>query len=185
MRSPILFLVFNRPETTRRVFETIRAARPPKLYVSADGPRAGRAGEPQRCDEARRIATSVDWPCEVKTLFRDANLGCKMGVSTGISWFFDQEPEGIILEDDIVPLPSFFDYCDELLARYRDDERVAMISGCNPIANDFRVDESYFFARFCGIWGWASWRRAWRHYDVNISAWPAWRAESRLKNIGD
>jgi len=185
MISPVLFLVFNRPETTRQVFSAIRASRPPKLYVAADGPRPTRAGERERCSEVRRIATSVDWPCEVKTWFRESNLGCKMGVSGGISWFFEQEPEGIILEDDVLPMPSFFDYCDDLLARYRHDERVMMISGCNLVADRFRVKESYFFARALNIWGWASWRRAWRYYDVRMSAWPAWRDGGGLKRLAD
>ena len=108
MRSPVLFLVFNRPDTTRKVFEAIRAAQPPKLYVAADGPRKNRDGERERCDEARRIATAVDWPCELKTLFRDENLGCNLGPSMGISWLFENEEEGIILEDDVLPLSSFF-----------------------------------------------------------------------------
>jgi len=183
MISPVLFLVFNRPETTRRVFAAIRAARPPKLYVAADGPRPDRAGELRRCSEVRRIATSVDWPCEVSTLFRESNVGCKMAVSSAISWFFEREPQGIILEDDVLPMPSFFGYCDELLTRYRDDERVMMISGCNLIADRFSVDESYFFARSCHIWGWASWRRAWRHFDIRIPAWPAWRDSGGLKKL--
>ena len=110
MRSPILFLIFNRPDTTQEVFNAIRNARPPRLYVSADGPRADRQGEEELCNKARQIATNVDWPCEVITLFRAANLGCKHGVSSGITWFFEQEEEGIILEDDIIPLPSFFQY---------------------------------------------------------------------------
>jgi len=183
MTSPVLFLVFNRPGTTRQVFEAIRAARPPRLYVAADGPRPGKAGEIERCNEVRRIATSVDWPCEVRTLFRDANLGCRMGVSGGISWFFEHEPEGIILEDDVLPMPGFFDYCDELLARFRDDQRVTMVSGCNLVADAVRVDDSYFFARSCHIWGWASWRRAWRHYEVYMPAWPAWRDGGGLKAV--
>src|SRR5688572_20906804 len=103
---PVLFLVFNRPDTTARAFEAIRSARPARLYVAADGPRVGRAGEAERCAEARRIATAADWPCEIRTLFRDRNLGCRLGVSTAIDWFFEHEQEGIILEDDCVPSPS-------------------------------------------------------------------------------
>ena len=114
MRSAVLFLVFNRPVTTQQVFEAIAAARPPRLYVAADGPRAGRPGETELCAEVRRIATAVDWPCEVRTLFREENLGCRRAVSGGINWFFEQEEEGIIIEDDVLPVPSFFDYCDEL-----------------------------------------------------------------------
>jgi len=183
MRSAVLFLVFNRPVTTRRVFEAIRAAKPPRLYVAADGPRQDEEGETERCADVRRIATNADWPCEVKTLFREDNLGCKLGVSGGISWFFEHEEQGVILEDDILPLPSFFDYCDELLDRYRHDERVGLISGCNVIAKRFTSQDSYFFSRYPHIWGWASWRRAWKHYDVNMQAWPEWRDGGGLKSV--
>jgi hypothetical protein len=185
VRSPILFLVFNRPDTARQVFEAIRAAKPPRLYVAADGPRPDREGEADRCAEARRIATSVDWPCEVESLFQDRNLGCRLGPVTGIDWFFRHEEEGIVLEDDILPLPSFFAYCDELLERYRDDERVGVISGSNLISERVTPQDSYFFSRYINIWGWASWRRAWRHYDVDVRAWPAWRDHGGLKSISD
>ncbi len=183
MRSPVLFLVFNRPESTRRVFESIRRARPPRLYVAADGARGERVGERARCEEVRRIASVVDWPCTVNTLLRDRNLGCKQAVSTGISWFFSHEEEGVILEDDVLPDESFFGYCDQLLERYRDDERVAQISGCNLIADRYRCRESYFFSRYAHIWGWASWSRVWRHYDVGMTAWPQWRESGGLEAL--
>ena len=131
-------------------------------------------GEANACAAVRRIATAVDWPCELHTLFRDWNLGCKAGVSSAITWFFQNEEQGIILEDDVLPMPSFFRYCDELLDRYREDERIAMISGCNLIANRFTPRASYFFSSYNHIWGWASWRRAWRHYDVRMSGWSEW-----------
>jgi hypothetical protein len=184
VKSPVLFLVFNRPATTRRVFEAIRAACPRKLYVAADGARPDRPSEARSCEEVRAIATAVDWPCEVRTLFRERNLGCKLAVSGAITWFFEQEPEGIILEDDVLPLPTFFAFCDELLDRYRHDERVAMISGSNLVANHFHARESYFFSYHCNVWGWATWRRAWRHYDVTVSDWPAWRDGGGLQKIG-
>ena len=183
MRSAVLFLVFNRPDTTQQVFEAIRAARPLRLYIAADGPRASRPDEAERCADVRRIATKVDWPCEVKTLFRDQNLGCNKGCVGGISWFFKNEEEGIILEDDVLPLPSFFAYCDELLERYRHDERVAMISGCNTISRRFTPKESYFFSRYSLFWGWASWRRAWQRHDVTMKGWPVWRDRGGLANL--
>lgn len=171
MRSAVLFLVFNRPDTTRRVLESIRQARPPRLYVAADGPRMARAGEAQRCAEVRALASAVDWPCEVRTLFRDENLGCRRAVSGGISWFFEHEAEGIIVEDDCVADPSFFAYADELLARYRDDPRVMCVSGDNFISGSWRPEASYYFSQFVHIWGWATWRRAWSLYDAEMNGW--------------
>lgn len=161
----ILFLIFNRPDTTARVFEEIRRARPARLYVAADGPRAHREGEAERAAEARRIATAVDWPCEVQTLFREENLGCRRAVTAAISWFFEQEEEGVILEDDCLPDPSFFGYCAELLERYRHDERVMLIAGDFSTPFEFPADQSYVFSRFALLWGWACWRRSWRYYD--------------------
>jgi hypothetical protein len=183
MRSAVLFLVFNRPETTKKVFAAIRAAKPPKLYIAADGPRSDRPSDKEACEEVRAIATAVDWPCEVKTLFREHNLGCKIGVSTGINWFFENEEEGIILEDDVLPLPSFFPYCDELLAKYRDNDRVWMISGSNLISDQIDPQTSYFFSRNALIWGWASWRRAWQHYDVHLQDWPKLKQEEWLGRV--
>lgn len=183
MNAAVLFLVFNRPDTTRRVFEAIRAARPSRLYVAADGPRASRPDEAARCTLVRQIATAVDWPCEVKTLFRDENLGCRHGVSGGIDWFFDQEEEGIILEDDVLPQPSFFPYCEALLSRYRNDASVSMISGCNLLGPSHQAAASYFFSRYMHIWGWASWRRAWTHYDVDMGGWPGSESAAKLDRL--
>ena len=127
--TPILFLIFNRPDTTRIVFNRIREIRPERLYVAADAPREGRAKEIVLCEEARRIIDDVDWPCEVKTLFRDRNLGCKQAISSALTWFFEQEERGVILEDDCLPDLSFFPFCEELLERYKDDERIGHIGG--------------------------------------------------------
>jgi hypothetical protein len=183
MRSPVLFLVFNRPAPTARVFEVIRAARPPRLYVAADGARANRAGEAERCEQTRKVATTVDWPCDVRTLFRDHNLGCKQAVSQAIDWYFEHEPEGVILEDDCVADPSFFPYCDELLERYREDERIALISGDNFQFGRTYGDASYYFSRYVHIWGWASWRRTWRHYDRDAGQWPAFLEAGGLRKV--
>jgi len=181
----MLFLIFNRPETTAKVFEVIRACRPPKLYIAADGPRPDVAGELEKCRQAREFSLQVDWPCDVSTLFREVNLGCKHAVSTAISWFFKHEPEGIVLEDDCLPDPSFFRYCDELLAYYRDDERIFSISGSYLSGDHFQSMESYFFSRHFRVWGWASWRRAWECYDIDMRDWPRIRKSSTLKMIGD
>lgn len=183
VNAPVLFLIFNRPTTTRRVFQAIRQARPAKLYVAADGPRPDRPDEGARCAEARRIATSVDWPCEVKTLFRETNLGCKMGVSGGINWFFEHEEEGIILEDDCLPHSDFFRFCDELLKRYTNDERVAVVTGNNFQGGQTRGAASYYFSKYNHVWGWATWRRAWRHYQGDLPFWPEWRSSTEWRQL--
>ena len=180
MKSAVLFLIFNRPETTIRAFEKIRAAKPPKLYISADGPRGDRPDELMRCEEARKIALGVDWPCEVKTLFRERNLGCKIGVSSGIDWFFQNEEEGIILEDDVLPMPSFFTFCDEMLERYRSDTSIGMITGSNLVSKRLSLDASYFVSHVPLIWGWATWRRAWQQYDVSMTDWPKWSKSAQM-----
>lgn len=168
MTSPILFLIFNRPDTTQRVFEEIRKARPPRLYVAADGPRQSRIGEKKLCEQARAIIYKVDWPCAVKTLFRDENLGCGKAVSQAITWFFDHEEEGIILEDDILPHPDFFPYCDELLEKYRDDDTVGIISGHNSVGYPLNRETTYGFFTIPRIWGWATWRDRWYKYDYDL-----------------
>jgi len=179
-RSPVLFIVFNRPDVTAKVFDAIRAARPAKLYVSADGPRRNRPDEDTRCREVREIASKVDWPCELRTKFNDDNLGCKEGVVGGLNWFFEHEEEGIILEDDCVPTPDFFRFCDTLLSRYRHDSRVRLISGTNLQHGQRRGDASYYFSRLSHIWGWASWRRTWRDYNKNLSQFSADEIESAI-----
>lgn len=185
IKSPVLYLVFNRPEATIKTFQSIRKARPSRLYVAADGPRPDQPGEDKLCESVRQAVNALDWPCELKTLFQDKNLGCKNAVSSAITWFFEQEAEGIILEDDVLPDPSFFRYCDELLDRFRDEDQIMMISGdCFPGKN-IRMEESYFFSRYAHIWGWATWRRAWEKYDLNLSKWPQLKEENWLHRLGD
>jgi len=176
LQTAVLFLVFNRPDTTAQVFEAIRKAKPPRLYVAADGPRANREGEAERVARVREIATAVDWPCEVKTLFREGNLGCKHAVSGGITWFFEHEEQGIILEDDCFPDPSFFRFCESLLQRYASDERVAVVTGDNFQNGQHRGEAgaSYYFSKYNHCWGWATWRRAWQQYQGDLPFWPEW-----------
>ncbi|HXA01675.1 MAG TPA: hypothetical protein VNW99_06790 [Cytophagaceae bacterium] len=164
--TPILFLIFNRPETTLKVFEQIRKMKPKYLFISADGPR--NKAEEERCMLTRSVKDKVDWPCDVKLRYDDKNLGCKYGVSTGITWFFDQVEEGIIIEDDCLPDLSFFRYAEELLAKYSNDERVMHVGASNFQGKDFKTEDSYYFSLYNHIWGWASWRRAWKHYNVNL-----------------
>jgi hypothetical protein len=184
MNSPVLFLIFNRPDKTALVMKAIRAASPPRLYVAADGPR-DRQGEAQRCEAARQIATGVDWPCEVHTLFRDHNLGCRRAVSGAITWFFRCEEEGVILEDDCVPCNSFFTYCTELLGRYRFDMRIMCVSGDNLQRDNTRVQYSYYFSRYTQMSGWATWRRAWQLYDFEMRSWPEFRDSGMLEAWSD
>lgn len=174
LNTPLLFLVFNRPDTTREVFESIRRVKPLHLYIAADGPRLNRQGESELVSEVREIVNAVDWPCKVNTLFRRENLGCKLAVSEAISWFFENEEFGIILEDDCLPSPDFFPYCEELLHRYRDNDQVFAVTGNNFQDGIRRGESAYYFSRYFHCWGWASWRRAWKTYDVNMSYWPDW-----------
>lgn len=169
---PIIFIIFNRPDTTRQVFETIRAAKPEKLLVVADGPRTNRPGEAEKCAATREIVNEVDWDCEVQKNFSDTNLGCRLRVSSGITWAFDQVDKAIILEDDCVASTSFFQYCAELLDRYESDERIMMISGDNHLFGRATTSDSYYFSRYAHVWGWATWRRAWAKYDLNMTHWP-------------
>jgi len=168
LTSPVLFLIFNRPETTQQVFSAIRKAKPPRLYVAADGPRSDYPNEDEKCEHSRKIATNVDWDCEVKTLFRDQNLGCRLAVSQAISWFFENEPEGIILEDDCLPSQSFFWFCQELLEDFRNDKQVGAICGFYSNELDYKPSASYFFSRYMRVWGWAGWRRTFEEYDSHL-----------------
>lgn len=182
-KSPVLFLVFNRPDTTKSVFEAIRQARPPRLYVAADGPRSDRPGEAEKCEEARRIATAVDWDCEMKTLFRETNMGCGPAVKASIDWFFGNEEAGIVLEDDTVATRGFFAFCDELLFKYQYDDRVAMIAGTNHIGYK-PTYASYLFSKNKACWGWATWKRSWNNMDFAMSWRNSQQAQCILNNMG-
>jgi hypothetical protein len=185
LNTPVALLIFNRPDTTERVFNAIAKARPPKLLVVADGPRPQREGEAELCVQTRAIINRVDWDCEVITEFADSNMGCKRRVASGIDWIFEQAEEAIILEDDCLPDPSFFRYCEEMLTRYRDNERVGMVSGGNLQFGRQRGSASYYFSKYTHIWGWASWRRAWKHYDRDLTLWPAFRDQGLLTQLFD
>jgi len=183
-QTAVLLLVFNRPRTTREVFAVLRRIKPARLYVAADGARPDRAGEEDLCAEARAIATDVDWDCEVRTLFRDENLGCGRGVAEAIDWFFAHEEQGIILEDDCLLAESWFPFVEELLDRYRDDERITCLSAMHLHLDDHRPAHIYYFGIHALTWGWATWRRAWAHYDHSMARWPEVRDTPWLRRLG-
>jgi hypothetical protein len=179
---PVLLLIFNRPDLTALVFEKIRQVRPAQLFIAADGPRADHPEEAEICLQTRAVVDAIDWPCEVNTLYREQNLGCKKAVGEAITWFFEHVEEGVILEDDCLPHPTFFRFCAELLEHYREDDRIAMISG-NTFYNSYSRKTSYYFYWLIHIWGWATWRRAWRDYDDKLQRWPALRNTSWLDRM--
>lgn len=183
LKTPVVFIIFNRPETTRRVFAEMAKARPPKLLVIADGPRSDHPDEAEKCAVVRAIIDGVNWDCEVLKNYSDVNLGCKRRVSSGLDWVFDTVEEAIILEDDCLPHPTFFRFCEEMLEKYRDDERIAMISGDNFQFGRKRRGYGYYFSRYPHIWGWASWRRAWDNYDVDMKLWPKIRDGGWLEDL--
>lgn len=189
LTPPILFLVFNRPDKTRLAFERLRAARPSRLYIAGDGPRDDHPTDTEACAQTRAIADDIDWPCNVQTLFQDQNLGCRQGVTTALDWFFDHEPEGIIVEDDILLDPSFFPYAAEMLERYRDDPKVMTIGAANVLQH---VDpseycpegHSYVFSIQPQIWGWAGWRSTWELYDRTFDDLESAQSIAALKARG-
>ncbi len=177
---PVLLLVYARPNTTQLVFEQIRVARPQKLYIAADGPKPDTT---DKCTAVKNLVTKIDWACEVKTLFRKQNLGSKNAVIEALTWFFDQEEYGIILEDDCLPNQSFFPFCRAMLDRYKDDQRVMHISGTNLQFGRKRGDASYYFSNIPSVWGWAGWKRTWELYDADMKLFPKFKESGMIKNI--
>lgn len=182
-QSAVLFVVFNRPEQTQQVFERIRHTKPARLYISADGPRERNSSDERLCKATRAIVNQVDWPCKVQTLFNDKNKGCRLAVSAAISWFFAQESEGIILEDDCLPANSFFMFCDTLLEKYRNDTRIRHITGCNLQFGKKWGSGSYYFSNRTHVWGWAGWRRVWDEYDINLKPYDLATVKQNMLNI--
>lgn len=166
--TPILFIIFNRPNETLQVFNKIRQVRPKYLFVAADGPRENKVDDFQRCENTRNVLKNVDWNCEVMTLFNDQNLGCGKAVSSAIKWFFTNVPEGIILEDDCLPHPDFFKFCETLLEKYRYELRIMHIGGRNNLPDSINIKYSYYYSAYNHIWGWATWKRAWDLYQYRI-----------------
>ena len=168
--TPILFIIFNRLDTTKIVFEKIKEIQPKHLFIAADGARENKEGEKEKCEYIRKwVLDHIDWDCEVKTLFQEKNLGCGLAPATAITWFFEHVEEGIILEDDCVPHPDFFVYCEELLEIYSDNQKVAVIGGDNFQDGKIIGNASYYFSKYSYTWGWATWRRVWKDYQFDLS----------------
>jgi hypothetical protein len=171
--EPVLVMAFNRPDHLTVLLRRLAEVKPERIFIAVDGPREHRVDEAAKVQACRELVSTIDWPCEVSTLFQERNLGCGLGVSTAISWFFEHVERGIILEDDVIPDPSFFGFCTELLERYESDERVFAVTGCNFVPASAQSDPqaAYRFSRVAHIWGWATWRRSWRRYSLDIAGW--------------
>lgn len=179
LKTPILLIIFKRPELTRQAIKAIKAAKPTVLLVAADGPRSD--AERELCEATRRVIAEVDWDCEIRTNFSEKNLGCGIRVYTAIDWALSQFEDVIILEDDCVPDPSFFSYCESLLDYYRHDNRVMHISGNNFQTRQPTTKNGYYFSKYTHAWGWATWRRAWRHFDWSLKDWPELKQAGLVK----
>jgi hypothetical protein len=183
LKTPVIFMVFKRPDTTEKVFEVIRQAKPPKLLVIADGARSHKVGELEKCAAVRSIIDRVDWECKVFKNYADANMGCKHRISSGLDWAFSLVEEAIILEDDCLPHPTFFRFCEEILEKYRNTEPVMMVCGTN-ILGEWKSDhQSYCFSHYSTCWGWATWRRAWQHYDIDMRLWLKPEGKEKIQKI--
>jgi hypothetical protein len=185
LKTPVLLLIFNRPDRTQELFNVIRKVKPAELYIAADGARAYKQEDLEKCRQARDVVNQVDWDCRVQTLFRDENMGCRRAIASAINWFFDNVEEGIILEDDCLPSESFFRFCEELLGKYRHDQRIMQISGNNYLFGKKQFNESYYFSKLNGCWGWATWRRAWKHFDGNMPGFAYFKRENLIANYID
>ncbi len=181
--TPILFLIFNRPDTTQIVFDQIRRVKPKYLYVAADGPRLNNSSDLQKCSDTRKIINQVDWDCDLKVLYRNKNLGCGLAVSTAITWFFDNVDAGIILEDDCVPNKSFFYFCEQMLVKYAYDNRIWHVAGYNNQNGLKRGESDYYFSQETPIWGWATWKRVWFNYNLKLELLPTLEKNTNRKSI--
>ena len=183
LSTPVLFLVFNRLETSNKVFLAIKKAKPPKLYIAIDGPRKSVKDEDIVVKKVLdNITKNIDWECEVFSLIRENNLGCKIAISEAISWFFENEEQGIILEDDCLPSQSFFWFCEDLLNKYKNDLRIWHISGDNFQNGITRAEESYYFSKFAHVWGWATWKNRWECYDVMMNTYENFKKNKIIRS---
>jgi len=184
LNSPVVLIVFNRPEQTRQLLEVLKEVAPPKLRVIADGPRTGHPDDTLLCNEVKSlIEREVTWPCEIKKNYSEKNLGCKLRISSGLDWVFSIDEKAIILEDDCIPDITFFKFCDELLEKYQNHSEINHIGGNNFLFDRLKINESYYFSKYTHVWGWATWKRAWQNYDVALKQWPQIKKERTLEKI--
>lgn len=179
---PVLLLFFNRPEYAREVILSLINIKPTTIYIAFDGPRLNSLTDKEGIDTCFNLLKLVNWPCQIRTLKRESNLGCGLAVSQAITWFFTHEEMGIILEDDCVPTPAFFNYCEKMLYKFKDDDQIMHISGTRW-HEEFPIDTSYFFTSVGHIWGWATWQRAWKKYDYQITNWPVIKESGLLHRL--
>jgi hypothetical protein len=182
MKVPVLLVVYNRDKTLIKVLDSLKEAGIQKLYIASDGANIEKIGDQLKVDKVREIIKNLNWDCEIKYLIRDENVGCKLGVSSAIDWFFEFEESGIILEDDCLPNESFWIFCELMLKKYKDNERIMTISGTNSQNGIKRGGGSYYFSNYNHVWGWATWRRAWKNYDGNIEFWQQMKYKDTWKN---
>ena len=183
MDKAVLIIIFNRPDKFRKVIASLRTVKPHKLYIAADGPRVNNKNDIIKCSETREIIKEIDWECQIKTLFHDNNVGCEKGVSSAVTWLFENEEDGIILEDDIVPDETFFYYCEKLLDYYKDDERIMHIGNNN--IHDENSSDSYYICSIANSCGWASWRRAWKYFDLGLFKYDYDKIINKIENRFD
>jgi hypothetical protein len=186
--TPILFIIYKNPKVTKLVFEKIREIKPSVLYISSDGPKENSfAEEVREINETRKIIENIDWDCKVYKKYEKINLGCKLGVSSAISWLFETEENGIILEYDCIPDLSFFRFCEILLEKYKDNEKIFSISGNNfdfGNINELNNDKnSYHFSHILKLWGWATWKRAWKFFDIELKDFNHFKKQNTIKDL--
>jgi hypothetical protein len=179
--TPILFIIFNRPDKAKEVFKKIQEIKPKQLFIAADGPRKNNPEDVELCKQTREILNGINWDCELKNLLREENVGCKKGPADAISWFFEHVEEGIILEDDCLPSDSFFPFCEELLEKYRYDTRIMHIGGASQLP-DYENPDSYYFSRLPNVWGWATWKRAWQLMDLHFTDFEEFKQRNIIKD---
>ena len=181
LKTPLLFLVYNRPEITKKVFSRIKKSKPEKLYIAADGPKSNE--DKLNTDKTRDIFNNIDWNCNLKKLYNNENLGCRKSVKNSIDWFFQNEERGIILEDDCLPNATAFIFFEKLLKKYSNSKKIMHISGVNYLKGSLKIDSSYYYSAIANINGWATWRESWNGYDDIYRDLPTFEKKNMIKNF--